>query len=66
MGEYLYGSRQFVEKVFVPMFDTLHITEETFAGAIILDTMMNWDNTDNSQQLPPEFDMVGLYYLCVW
>lgn len=52
------GSKFFVQEKLVPMLEAQPKPE--FLGAIILDSIMNYNNTDNSQVLPNGFDTVWI------
>ena len=51
------GSDNFVG-YFMSLMANFGLTEETFAGAIIMDNVLNWDDADNSQELPFGFEQV--------
>lgn len=56
---FLLGSNIFVDEYLVPnILDEYNIPYSNFQGALILETMMNWDNTEKSQSLPTGFDVV--------
>ena len=62
----LEGSRSFVEDRLIPtILEQHHISPDTFHGAYILDTVLNYDNTPHSQTLPEGLDTVSITHYSV-
>ena len=60
LSQGLQGSRYFVEEHLVPaILANFSIPEDVYQGAFILDTIMNYDNSPNTQDLPQEFSEVS-------
>ncbi|CAH1266417.1 Hypp3365 [Branchiostoma lanceolatum] len=52
------GSEAYVSDVLVPYLNETGIPPANFQGAICMDPILNYNNTEGSQYIPPEFDMV--------
>lgn len=60
----LLGSNVFVSDYLVPgILDKFGIQAEKFQGAVILETMLNWSNNNESQNMPPGFEEVRIHLI---
>ncbi|XP_066285755.1 uncharacterized protein [Branchiostoma lanceolatum] len=52
------GSEAYVSDVLLPYLNETGIPLANFQGAMSMDPLLNYNNTEGSQYIPPEFDMV--------
>ncbi|XP_035677936.1 uncharacterized protein LOC118416793 isoform X3 [Branchiostoma floridae] len=55
------GSKFFVEETLVPYLASLDIKSSDIQGVIIMDSILNYNNTKNSQTAPPGFENTPLW-----